>query len=491
MKQVFFRKIPLLIGIGIVLSLVPMITEYTAKNQLETILERGELRVVSRLSPTTYYVEEGQPGGFEYELAQAYADYIGVELKLEPLPSIEAISEAIRLNNAHLAAAGLAQTRHRSATFDFGPSYLESPIVLIYRSGSNNINPDGSVQPPPTSLQQIDDPITVVADSNHAEYLRQLDPAPPWQEAEPGVETLDLLTAVNNNEMRYTLADAEAFNTSQVFFPRLHQAFELPQPQSVAWMLKRSADTSLQQSLVEFFNLDTTQDLIQDLKEQHFENDQRLNLVDGLTFRHHIQTRLPALRDWFQQAAKQYSMEWELLAAIGYQESHWNPRAISPTGVRGIMMLTQPTARAMGVKKRTDAMQSIFGGAKYFNKLLARIPERVDPDNRIWFTLAAYNIGRGHLEDGRILTQRAGDSYDHWDQVAQHMPKLAQARWYKTVKHGYARGHEPVRYVENIRRYQEILKLEGRYQAIQDTITEPEIMGPPAPTALRKLPDTL
>ncbi|MEH6469915.1 MAG: membrane-bound lytic murein transglycosylase MltF [Halopseudomonas sp.] len=483
MRQAIYRKLPLLIGTGLALTLVPVITEYTAQSQLESIIARDELRVASRLSPTTYYVEEGKPGGFEYELAQAYADYLGVTLKLMPLASIDDITEALRLNNAHLAAAGLSRTQERAEQFDFGPSYLQSQIQLIYRSGNGHSAPK--------SLSQIETPISVVANSNHAQYLRRLDQPPPWQEAEPGIEALELLKAVNQTDIDYTLADAEAFEVSKPFFPRLRIAFSLPEPQPVAWMLKQSADTSLQQSLITFFDQPGTQDLIQDLKERHFEIDHRLNLVDNLTFRHHMKTRLQALRPWFEQAASEQGMEWELLAAIGYQESHWNPKAVSPTGVRGVMMLTQNTARSMGVSKRTDAKQSIFGGAKYFQNQRARIPERISEPDHTWFSLAAYNVGRAHLEDARILTQRGGDNPDSWENVAKHLPKLTQARWYKTVKHGYARGYEPVQYVQNIRRYQTMLKLESRYQAIQGVIDQSEIMGPPAPSILQQAPSTL
>ena len=483
MRRAVLRKLPLLIAAGLLLSLVPVISEYNAPTQLEVIYQRDQLRVVSRLSPTTYYVEENQPGGFEYELAQAYADHLGVQLQFTAANSLHELGEALRLNNAHLAAAGLARTPERAAVFDFGPDYLQSEILLIYRSGNG--------QRRPKELEQLEQPLTVVADSNHAHYLQRLDKPPEWHSAEPGVEALDLLRAVDQQLIPYTLADAEAFEASRPFFPRLRSAFALPGSQPVAWMLKRSADSSLQQSLTEFFALTSTQDLIRDLKELHFESDDRLNMVDSLTFRHHLKTRLPKLQAWFEQAADEQGMEWHLLAAIGYQESHWNPKAISPTGVRGVMMLTQPTARSMGVKKRTDAKQSIFGGAKYFAKLFSRIPERITGPDRIWFALGAYNVGRGHLEDARILAQRAGDNPDHWDDVAKHLPKLAQARWYKTVKHGYARGYEPVRYVENIRRYLAMLKLESRYQAIQDNAIEPEIMGPPTPPALQNVPETL
>ncbi len=505
MKQAIIRKLPLLIATGLALSLVPVISDYTAKPQLQVIQAQQQLRVASRLSPTTYYIEEGQPGGFEYELAQAYAEHIGVRLKLMPLASIDEITEALRLNNVHLAAAGLSRTPERSERFDFGPRYLDSQMLLIYRSG------DG--QSPPQSLQQLDATIRVVANSNHAHYLQQLElgaepnpsaqldprqslaPPPSWEEAESGIEALDLLRAVDQGEIRYTLADAEAFAVSQPFFPRLQAAFAVSEPQPVAWMLKQGSDSSLQQSLMQFFNLDTTQDLIRNLKERHFESDHRLNLVDNLTFRYHLETRLPALRAWFEEAAIEQQLPWELLAAIGYQESHWNPKAVSPTGVRGVMMLTQNTAREMGIEKRTDPRQSIFGGAKYFQSLRQNMPQRIAEPDQTWMTLAAYNVGRGHLEDARILTQAAGDDPDSWDAVAQHLPKLAQARWYKDLKYGYARGQEPVQYVQNIQRYLAMLKLESRYEAIQEAaqrvIDETELTGPPAPSLLSPPPHTL
>ncbi|MFT6917009.1 MAG: membrane-bound lytic murein transglycosylase F [Motiliproteus sp.] len=476
------RKLPLLIGTGLALSLVPVISEYAAVSQLDTIQARHELRVATRLSPTTYYVEGGQPGGFEYELALAYADYIGVTLKLLPLTGIEEITEALRLNNAHFAAAGLSRTPERARQFDFAPSYLDSQMLLIYRSGAG--------LSPPESLQQIDSPIRVVARSNHMQYLQRLQDPPPWAEAEPEADALDLLRAVDQFEIDYTLADSEAFRVSQPFFPRLKSAFAVSEPQPVAWMLKQGADTSLRQSLGVFFGLNSTQALILSLKERHFDIDHRLNLVDNLTFRTHLRARLPALRAWFEQAAAEQEMQWELLAAIGYQESHWNPKAVSPTGVRGVMMLTRNTAKAMEVNERTDPKQSIFGGARYIQRLRERVPERIAEPDHTWFALAAYNVGRGHLEDARILTQAAGDNPDLWNDVARHLPKLAQARWYNDLKYGYARGYEPVKYVQNIQRYLTMLKLESRYEAIQRGDDE-DFIGPPVPSILARPPFTL
>jgi membrane-bound lytic murein transglycosylase F len=152
-------------------------------------------------------------------------------------------------------------------------------------------------------------------------------------------------------------------------------------------------------------------------------------------------------------------MDWHLLAAVAYQESHWNPKAKSPTGVRGLMMLTLSTAKEMNVENRLDAAQSLKGGAAYLLKLKARLPQRIlDPD-RTLFALAAYNVGFGHLEDARVLTVRAGKNPDHWEDVRAHLPLLSKKEFYSTVKYGYARGGEPVLYVDNIQYYKTYLQL--------------------------------
>jgi len=155
--------------------------------------------------------------------------------------------------------------------------------------------------------------------------------------------------------------------------------------------------------------------------------------------------------------AEKTSIDWRLLAAISYQESHWNEKAISPTGVKGLMMLTQATAKDLGVKDRTQARDSIDGGARYLKQRIAIIPERVLEPDRTWFALASYNIGFGHLNDARILTQQLGKNPDKWIDVKQFLPLLSQEKWYSQTRHGYARGKEPVRYVSNIRSYLDLL----------------------------------
>ncbi|RLC45212.1 MAG: membrane-bound lytic murein transglycosylase MltF, partial [Candidatus Cloacimonadota bacterium] len=171
-----------------------------------------------------------------------------------------------------------------------------------------------------------------------------------------------------------------------------------------------------------------------------------------------IKTRLPKYRKLFENAALRYDIPWTLLASIAYQESHWNPRAKSFTGVRGIMMLTKSTAKMLGVKNRIDPKQSIVGGTRHIKQMIKFVPDEVKGENRLKFALAAYNVGMGHIEDARKLAKRLGFNQNIWSDLKQVLPLLSKKKYYKTLKHGYARGEEPVKYVESIYDYRNILE---------------------------------
>ena len=156
---------------------------------------------------------------------------------------------------------------------------------------------------------------------------------------------------------------------------------------------------------------------------------------------------------------------------MAYQESHWNPDAVSPTGVRGIMMLTTRTAQMIGVEDRTDALESILGGGDYFLRVMSKVPQRIPEPDRTWLAVAAYNVGYGHVEDARIITEMQGGSPDSWRDVRERLPLLSDPAWHERVPRGYARGSEPVLYVDNVRRYYEILLWMTAEEIVQD---EPE-----------------
>src|SRR5262245_54269583 len=171
----------------------------------------------------------------------------------------------------------------------------------------------------------------------------------------------------------------------------------------------------------------------------------------------HYQRDLPRYRSLFNEAGRRHDIDPLFLAAMSYQESHWNPEATSHTGVRGLMMLTQETATAVGVKDRTDPRQSVLGGTKYLTQLRSQIDDAVGrPDNN-YYALAAYNVGLGHVADAQEIVRRHGRDHTLWSNLRDALPLLSEPEYYTTLKFGKARGQEPVRYVDSIRNYYSLL----------------------------------
>jgi membrane-bound lytic murein transglycosylase F len=427
------------------------LTGCTDNNPSKTVREQGVLKVISRNGPTTYYQDRSGPAGFEYELASLFAEYLGVELEMTTVHSIDEIFQALTNNSVHIAAAGLTITEDRKTRFAFSPPYLQIKQYVLYRAGKRK----------PRSIEDITDSrIIVIANSSHAEILAELEPEYPeliWRNA-TDVETTDLLEMLLADEIDYAIVDSNEYIANRAFFPRINVAFEIGQPGELAWALPYNENTeNLQKELKDFFQVINENGALEQLEERIYSHSEQINKVSSMTFTEAVNQRLSEHRELMQKVAAEYAIDWHLLAAISYQESHWDPHAKSPTGVRGMMMLTLTTAKEMGIKNRLDAEQSLRGGARYFNKILKRIPSDIEEPDRTWFALAAYNVGFGHVEDARIITEQQGGNPDRWSDVAERLPLLQKRRWYKETKHGYARGNEPVTYVQNIRHYYNLL----------------------------------
>jgi membrane-bound lytic murein transglycosylase F len=267
----------------------------------------------------------------------------------------------------------------------------------------------------------------------------------------------DLLLSIAQGEVDATLVDSSIFEINRTFYPRLNTAFSLDESQPHAWAFKLSDDDSMVQKAHQFMALARDNGTLASIQQRFRHQAHQLDQIGMHQFLKQVRARLPALIPMFQEVAQLHDIDWRLLAAIGYQESHWDPDAASPTGVRGLMMLTRNTAKQLGLQDRTDPEQSIEGGARYFLRMWKRMPDRIQEPDRTWMALAAYNMGWGHLEDARVLTQRQGGDPDLWKDVSQRLPLLTQERYYSKAKYGYARGMEAQRYVRNIRNYFDIL----------------------------------
>lgn len=192
-------------------------------------------------------------------------------------------------------------------------------------------------------------------------------------------------------------------------------------------------------------------------KEQVLQLGNQLPSYEIKTFLKHITTRLPPYRKEFQQAEKKTGIPWVLLASMSYQESKWNRHAISPTGVRGLMMLTRSTAADLGIQNRLDPKKSIAGGAQYLSHLYNRLPHVLQSADRMHLALASYNVGIGHVKDAQLLGRRLGKNPNQWDDLKDVLPLLAKKKYYQDLPHRYARGWEPVQYVTRIQEYRKIL----------------------------------
>lgn len=444
-KGLHYIRIALVLFLGLLLSSCSI-----PQPLLEQIKEAGELVVITRNSPTTYFHEGEEIRGLEYELVQQFAEELGVEVKYVIPESFDQIIPAIKKGEAHFAAAGLGITKPRQLSVRFTPSYQTVISQLVYKGGNRR-------------PRQIDETnggaLEVVAGSSHEEQLRKLKKTYPdlqWT-AQRSVESAELLTLVKEGLIDYTIADSNEVALSRRFHPELKVAFDLGEERKLAWAFPHAEDSSLYRAAVDYFRRIEKDGSLEQMVERYYGYVEKLGFVDKRTFVRHMAQRLPPLVPLFKQAAQENGVDWKLLAAIGYQESHWNPEAVSPTGVRGVMMLTSATAKQMGVDDRTDTEQSIMGGARYLVRMEQKIPDRIQEPDRTWLALAGYNVGFGHLEDARILTQRGGGDPDKWADVKRHLPLLSKKKYYKTVKHGFARGGEPVHYVDNIRNYYDLL----------------------------------
>lgn len=416
-------------------------------SHLQDIKTAGTLKVGILFNPTSYYIDPDGVAGFEYDLVKQLAQYLDVKLELVPSYHVAELLPKLKNGHVDLLVGGLAETQSRSNQFRYSPPYMYISQKLVYKQGRKR----------PVNFEEVDGTITVASQTSHHEKLLRLQKENPdinidiSESADPN----ELLEMLIDDKIEFTVADSHNLAIVRRYFPDISVAFTIEKQQPLNWLLQNNQDDSLYAILIDFFgDMHQSGELLA-LEDRYFGHVEKFNYVDTRLFMSAVDKVLPKYQPWFEQYAG--DIDWRLLAAQSYQESHWNPRAKSPTGVRGIMMLTQPTARQLGVKSRLDAETNIQGGAKYLRQLLRRIPERISEHERPWFALAAYNIGWGHVQDARRLTEKKGGDPDKWVDVKRYLPLLREKRYYKTTRYGFARGDEATTYVENIRRYYDTL----------------------------------
>lgn len=440
----------------LVLALIPHRQTPPQGGQLNDIRHRDFISVFTRNTPTTYYEGRHGPTGFEYELIRRFADYLDVSLAMDASRNTAGVLEAVRSGEGDLGAAALPLDPTLPGVY-FSRPILELQPLVVYRRG---------LPPPrrPEDLQGLD--IGVLQGSGASLILRELQTELPelsWKEA-ADLEVADLLKRVESGSLDAAVLNTHQFKINRLFFPGVENGFALGDPLSMAWAIPAEQGLGLLNEVNRFLDGLRIDGVLDDLVHRYFGHDDYLEYVGARIFINQVHELLPGFADLFRQAARDTGFDWKLLAALGYQESHWDPEATSPTGVRGLMMLTKPTASELGVSDRLDPAQSIEGGSRYLRQLMGRLPEEIGGSDRLWMALAAYNVGLGHLYDARKIAEMRGGDPNGWNDVRDALPLLQSREWYSKTRHGYARGGEPVIYVRNIRRYYEILDYVDRSQ---------------------------
>ena len=418
-------------------------------NELKRILEEEKIVIATEYGANSYYLQNDQPSGFEYELAQGFADFIGVRLEIKPYYSDANMLKDLQQQRVDVIASQFSFSTETLTQFKLGPAYQYYTHQVVVHRNSRTLS----------NLEQLTGKVYVQRNSQQAKILQtQLPPtdnqALNWQQVDQ-YDDEELLLLVAEQKIDATIANSALVNVMRRRYPAIKMGLDLDVSAAQQWLLHRHQDDSLLGALLEYFGQLQQTGEFSRLIDKYFGHIREFDYVDTRAFLAAVENQLPSYQPWFEQYSGEFN--WQLLAATSYQESHWQHDARSPTGVRGLMMLTLPTAKEVGIQSRLDPEQSIRGGATYLRNLYNRIPARISDPDKLYFALAAYNLGLGHVEDARVLTQRKGFDPDLWVDVKQHLPLLRQKQHYQNTKYGFARGDVAVKYVENIRRYHDSL----------------------------------
>lgn len=435
--------------LGLIIVILPGLSTCSPHLDLLTRIRlKGVLRVATTNSPTTCYNGAGGPAGYECNLLEHLASKLGVRLQLHYFGNAQAVLTAVIDRRADIGAAGIIVNDTEVQRVHFTTPLLKVTQQLVYHLG----------QPRPKTLADLHGQLEVPVDSAAAVALAQQlvkHPALAWQTTNK-LGSEDLLYRVAQGNLTYTVASSDLIDINQRYYPDLKPAFDLSALEPIAWALRSSPDHSLYNAVQGFIDSLGAAGLAK-VRDLYFNSHDNLNYLGVVRFSADCKKLLPKYENYFKAAAKANGLGWRLLASVGYQESHWNPDAVSSTGVRGLMMLTHDTAALLNVADRQDPQQSIEGAARYLAQLLQKLPNSIKQPDRTWMALAAYNMGLGHLLDARILTQKRGGNPNLWKDVSQELPLLMQEHWFNQTRYGYARGSEALAYVDNIRSYYDIL----------------------------------
>lgn len=415
---------------------------------LAAIKAEGRLVVLTRMAPTTYYFGTQGPTGFEYLLTRSLAESLGVEVEYRTYDTVDELLAALHAKKGHLLAAGLLASGDLPEGLVEGPGYESARPVVVCRR-------DGKL---PKSVKDMAGLKVWVSSGTDGATLLEA-----GQDKIDGLEVQDvnqpvevLLSAVAGGTLDCTTATSLELKMSNPYYPDLVEAFALSGDDQLKWLFAPGSD-DLAKYVKTWMAAQKKSGKLAEYARRFFGFLPPFDYVDTRAFKRAVEDVLPNYEKAMRDAARDTGLAWQLIAAVAYQESHWNPDATSHTGVRGMMMLTESTAKSLGVDDRTDPIASIRAGAKYIADLKDRIPDGVSEPDRIWFALAAYNMGYAHLLDARAQAERLGLNKNSWTDLRRALAVMDKPGYVDRLKFGRANAGQALRFVQQVRTYQHIL----------------------------------
>jgi len=421
-------------------------------SSVDGIRRSGKLVVITDNNAHCYYTYRGKAMGFEYDLAKAFADRLGVDLKILT-PGWDGLLPALQKGRGDLVAASLTITEQRQEKVDFSASYLPIRQHIIYHRDD----------PAPRTIEDLAGrTVHVRRGSSYHERLLQLqkEGVDLKLALHANVPTEELIQQVADQEIALTVADTNVAVLNRRYYPAVAIGIPIAEEQSLAWAV-RKGNVSLLREINAFWEAIKADGTFDKLYRKYYTGVNPFDYVDVVSFHNAMEDRLPRYEDLIRREAERRGFDWRLIAATIYQESHFNPHALSHTGVRGLMQLTLETAAEMGIGNRLDPEESIRGGVKYLAEIYARFDD-IPGRDRILFTLASYNVGYGHVRDAQQIARDRNLPPDKWASLRETLPLLRLRKYYSKTQYGYARGTEPVRFVTRILNYYDILRNQSR-----------------------------
>jgi membrane-bound lytic murein transglycosylase F len=419
------------------------------KSTLEQIQKRGTIRMITTNNATSYYTYRDSPMGFEYDLAKAFADHLGVALEVI-VPEWDTMFELLNSGQGDFIAAGITITEPREQIALFSQPYMPVQQKFIHHKLKFGIK----------SIEQLaGKTIHVRKGTSYQERLEEIKASGIDLEIEllDDVPTEEIIRMVSEKEIKFTIVDSNIALLNRRYYPEIKIGLPIQEEEYLGWAVKKTNE-ALRDQINQFIEMAEETGLLGKIYRKYYGNVEIFDYFDLKKFHERIKTRLPKYRKIIKTEAEKYGFDWRLIAAIVYQESHFNPRAKSRTGVRGLMQVTLATAKQMGIKNRLDPKQSVKAGVKFLNLMHKRFDDIPDPQQQKLFALASYNVGYGHVRDAQAIARQQGMDINKWTSLEKTLPLLSKQKYYKHTRHGYARGQEPVTYVERILTYYDILR---------------------------------